>query len=70
MALCLTPQAVVLLLMLVSSSMGCIGKPTITPLYIGAVEHQPQQRVGIDLCLACVEFAGQALNELLNIILS
>jgi hypothetical protein len=62
--------AVVLLLMLVSSSMGGIGKPTITPLYIGAVEHQPQQRVGIDLCLACVEFAGQALNELLNIILN
>ena len=27
-------------------------------------------KVGADLCKPCIEFAGQAINELLNIILS
>lgn len=62
-------QTVALLLLLVSSSMGCVSGPTITSLGVETLQ-QNVSGVDLDLCPTCVQFAGEFLNELLNIILS
>ena len=61
-------QTVALLLLLFSSGTGWVSEPTIKPLQ--PAQLQKTVGVGLDLCPTCVQFAGEFLNVLLNIILS
>ena len=57
-------QAGVILLLLVSGSMaGSLSRPTITTL-------DDAKEPKIDLCPICIEFADEAIDDLLNIVLS